>query len=226
MDDDANLNSPEASSLSPEQLEELWCDIQKWSRQTLGLDDLSAEFIGDDWTLIVRLHAMIEAGLNAALVRQFEKPELADIIAKLDTSNMVVGKVVFAKALGILEKGSCAFIQKLSELRNFCVHDIRNFKLDLDKHVSENMESNKSHALLKVLNSQLRPEFRNHTSVQLMLIAGTVQVFAQLHVHELSCRTRDLERRVVEQRAELWSEHEKSTAKKGESSPQTQAPEA
>lgn len=58
----------------------------------------------DDWTLIVRLHAMIETGLNASLINELERPELESIVSKPDTSNQATGKVAFAKALGIIDE--------------------------------------------------------------------------------------------------------------------------
>ena len=81
---------------------------------------------------LVKLHAMIETGLNGAIIRELNRPGEAfdDVIAKLDTSS-ATGKVAFAKALGIIPKDAGVFIQHLSQLRNKCVHNIKNFNFDL-----------------------------------------------------------------------------------------------
>jgi hypothetical protein len=100
--------------------------ILAWTKDSLGVDLGAEPFATNDWILIIKLHAMIETGLNAALVSRFGTPELSRVVAKLDTSNPATGKVAFAKALKILPKHSVTFIQKLSELRNLCVHDTRN----------------------------------------------------------------------------------------------------
>ena len=105
-------------------------ELMDWMKEQFGWEEgwkgQSFPLVKDDWTLIVKLHAMIETGLNGALVKELERPALADVIAKLDTSNQMTGKAAFAKALGILGKPSITFLQKLSELRNHCVHDIKN----------------------------------------------------------------------------------------------------
>src|SRR5205809_316168 len=101
-------------------------ELSAWMGKTLGFEP-KGKIAHNDWTLIVKLHAMVETALNAALVKQVAAPKLANVIAKLDTSNTATGKVAFAKALEILDRSSIVFLQKLSELRNLCVHDIRNF---------------------------------------------------------------------------------------------------
>ena len=72
----------------------------KWMGETFGEEVLGQT--ENDWTYIVKLHAMIETALNNALIRQFNSPDLSRVIAKLDTSNAATGKVAFAKALKIL----------------------------------------------------------------------------------------------------------------------------
>lgn len=95
-----------------------------WLRNTFGID-IHKELEGnDDWGLIVKLHAMLETALNTSIVKELSRPELESVIIRLDTSNPKIGKVAFAKALKIVSHDSSVFLQQLSELRNFCVHDI------------------------------------------------------------------------------------------------------
>jgi hypothetical protein len=104
-------------------------ELTAWMRKQFGWSSEKKHLWKDDWTLIVKLHAMIETCLNGALVKELDRTGLASVIAKLDTSNPSTGKVAFAKALGgIMPKDSAVFLQKLSELRNLCVHDVRNFE--------------------------------------------------------------------------------------------------
>jgi hypothetical protein len=98
--------------------DEYLSDLHEWMSETLGPEaasGLGAE--GDnDWTLIVKLHAMIETALNTSLLEHFGLPELQHVIARLETSNMATGKVAFAKALKIIDKDSATFIQSCRSL--------------------------------------------------------------------------------------------------------------
>lgn len=87
-------------------------------------DDLLTK--GDDWTFIIKIHALVEAALTHLIVAELERPELADIIAKLETSDTRTGKVAFVKALKLLDDHHRRFVRALSELRNGLVHDVRN----------------------------------------------------------------------------------------------------
>ena len=54
---------------------------------------------------------------------------------RLETSNPKTGKRAFVEKSGLLSKEHCAFIQKLSELRNHVVHNIGNFGFSLKAHI-------------------------------------------------------------------------------------------
>jgi hypothetical protein len=125
---------------TPEEEAAFNADISGWMKDTLGLQT-TGNFAEKDWTLVVKAHAMLETALNTVLLAELGRPELEPIIAKLETSNMATGKVAFAKALNMfLSKSSPVFIQQLSELRNFCVHDFRNFNFNIDKYIAEKPE--------------------------------------------------------------------------------------
>lgn len=82
----------------------------------------------DDWTFIIRIHALIEAGLNHMLLVALGRPELRKIISKMPTAS---GKLEFIKALNLMPDGARKFIGVLSTLRNAAVHDITNFDISL-----------------------------------------------------------------------------------------------
>lgn len=166
-------------------------ETYQWMKKTLG-EDIEGKFADNDWQFIVKLHAMIETALNAVLVKQFAAPELARVIAKLDTSNPQTGKVAFAKALQILEPQSGVFIQKLSELRNLCVHDVRNFKFDLDAHLGS-LSDKARNELLKPIFKVVKPEARATITPHHALMAGTARIMMELHFHHMKCEKRDLQ---------------------------------
>lgn len=83
-----------------------------------GIDDLAAleEAFGlpkgfidslineDDWSLIIKSHALLESACADMLCHYFGKYELGDIFAHLDLSNKKSGKTAFISALKLLRK--------------------------------------------------------------------------------------------------------------------------
>lgn len=178
--------------------------LRKWMEETLGIQ-ASSEMPENDWMLIIKLHAMIEAALNSALSRQFGVPALEKVIARLDTSDGSRGKAAFAKALGVLDNPSIKFLQKLSELRNSCVHNIRNFQFDLTKHLAEIDEDDRK-ALLNAIIRAIPPNDTilvsgvPVTAEQIVtqnpkfgLFGATMNVMVQLHLHHKKCSLREME---------------------------------
>lgn len=85
--------------------------------------DLNA---ADDWSFVIKLHALFEAACSHLLLFHFKEPELAKVFNRLELSNKTTGKVAFLGKLGLLSKENRRFISSLSELRNSLVHDVRN----------------------------------------------------------------------------------------------------
>jgi len=178
-------------------------EVLDWMQKKLGIDP-KHPVADNDWTLIVKFHAMVETSLNAALVKQFDAPELSGVISKLDTSNTATGKVAFAKALKIILPPSAVFIQKLSELRNFCVHDIHNFGFELEKHL-ESLSEDKRKELVKPIMKLVKDEFQKSTTLRGALYVGVMHVMMELAIHDLRC---DLRAREAEIRDRLYEMHE------------------
>ncbi|GAH50638.1 unnamed protein product [marine sediment metagenome] len=78
----------------------------------------------DDWSFVIKTHALIEAAVSQQLAIALDE-RLIDIFRHLELGDVRSGKIVFAESLGLLSKEECRYIQKLSELRNTLVHDIR-----------------------------------------------------------------------------------------------------
>lgn len=114
-------------------------EIVAWLEGTVGIPEsfFSERHRDDDWTFIIRLHAMIESGLNHLFTEHFKTPELARIFARLETSNPRTGKIAFLKACAILSETQMSFVKQISEIRNFIVHDIKNFRFNLKDHIGK-----------------------------------------------------------------------------------------
>ncbi len=100
----------------------------------------------DDWSFVVKTHALIEAAVTHLLskttaisFRQFDdlnldEELLAQAFSRLELSDKRKGKVSFSKALGLLMDYQRSFIHSLSEIRNAFVHDVRNVNLTVSKY--------------------------------------------------------------------------------------------
>jgi hypothetical protein len=93
-------------------------------------DRLLAE---DDWSFIVKTHAVIEAAISQLLTEVVGRKELQDVFAKMPVRE----KLAFARAAGALDSADRKFIERLSELRNTCVHDVRMVGFSLLSHFEE-----------------------------------------------------------------------------------------
>ncbi len=202
-------DAPKSDELTPED-SVLIRETLKWMQETFGETVLAST--DNDWTYIVKLHAMIETALNDVLTKHFQAPDLGRVIAKLDTSNPGTGKVAFAKALKILAPQTAVFIQKLSELRNLCVHDIRNFKFDLDKYLTS-LSKEKRSELMKPILKMVRPEMRDKLPLQGALYIGTMSVMIELFLHHYKIETRALESKLHRLESELYKRAESTATK-------------
>ncbi|VXC32329.1 hypothetical protein [Pseudomonas sp. 8O] len=134
-----------------------------------GTDDLAAleeafglpeKFIDnlineDDWSLIIKSHALLESACADMLCHYFGKYEIGDIFAHLDMSNKKYGKIAFISALKLLSKAERRFISELSELRNMLVHNVSNATFSLENYVSS-LTTDKQKNLHSALNLRLK----------------------------------------------------------------------
>lgn len=95
--------------------------------------DLLAE---DDWSFVIKLHALFEAACTHLLLFHFKEPELMDIFARLELSNKTTGKIAFLGKIELLGKENRRLVSALSEMRNSLVHDVRNAEFALEVMVA------------------------------------------------------------------------------------------
>lgn len=107
--------------------------------QTLGLkpDFFNSLIKEDDWSFILKLHALIEAAATHLLVEEFGKEELGNIFSKMELSEKNKGKIAFIKELNLLDDKYRQFIRKLSEIRNFFIHEIKNVELSIESYLKK-----------------------------------------------------------------------------------------
>lgn len=90
----------------------------------------------DDWSFVIKLHALIEAACTDLLLHHLDEPSLKNIISRLELSNKSFGKLAFIKELELLGDTSRRFISALSEWRNNFVHNVQSCNASLDKIVA------------------------------------------------------------------------------------------
>jgi len=103
----------------------------------------------DDWSFIIKLHALIEAACTQLLIHHFQEPSLYPILAKLELSNKTIGKIAILKELELLEEYDRKYIYQLSELRNKLVHDISQFSFSI-KDMVKNYDDNEIKQFAKI----------------------------------------------------------------------------
>ena len=110
--------------------------LELWLKESVGLSRklLMSLDRDDDWTFVIRMHAILEAALNHLLIGQFDNPGLDPVMAALDTSSDRTGKIAFIKAYDLLQASARTFIRRFSELRNLVVRDVRNSDLNLAEY--------------------------------------------------------------------------------------------
>jgi hypothetical protein len=102
----------------------------------------------DDWSFVIKLHALLEAVCSDLLTHRLAEPGLAGIVSRLELSNKTFGKMAFIKELELLDEESRRFISTLSEWRNNFVHNVQNCNASLSAIVDK-MDSNELKQFVK-----------------------------------------------------------------------------
>lgn len=102
----------------------------------------------NDWSFVIKLHALIEGICSNLLVFHFNEPNLEKIFSRLEMSDASTGKLAFLLDTKLIDKIQCKYISSLSQFRNKLVHDVKNYDVNL-KEMIKNYDSNqiKSYAI-------------------------------------------------------------------------------
>ncbi len=87
----------------------------------------------DDWSFIVKMHALMEAAVTHLLTERVGHAPLEGVFSFTEFANKRSGKLAFAKALNVLDSDERRFLYWLAELRNSLVHGVKNVQFDLDE---------------------------------------------------------------------------------------------
>jgi hypothetical protein len=87
----------------------------------------------DDWSFVVKAHALIDAAVSFLVTRALNEPALSDVISRLRLNDDRTGKMAFVKRLNLLDQRHIRFMRRLSEMRNAFSHGIENVDNTVDE---------------------------------------------------------------------------------------------
>ena len=66
----------------------------------------------DDWSFVIKVHALFECAVAEQLTRIFRRKELADVFSRFELSNTKTGKLALIRALNLLPAGPYSIYSK------------------------------------------------------------------------------------------------------------------
>ena len=104
----------------------------------------------DDWTFVIKSHALLETICSELLVQILGNPSLAKVVYRMELSNKYVGKIAFIESLDILDKKERGFISTLSSSRNELVHDVKKTIFSFHEYIN-GLDSNQKNNFIEGL---------------------------------------------------------------------------
>lgn len=143
--------------MEPNNRKELEKDIRKLEAEIGVPEKFSYDVFnrGDDWSFVITLHSFLEAALTQLIIKTLKMKELEEIISRLD----MIDKVAYTKSLSILSKGTRRYLRKLSEIRNFYVHNIKSISINLRQYLKSS-DSNQLKGFIKAIRFGIRQDIK------------------------------------------------------------------
>ncbi len=109
----------------------------------LGLSDgfLARLLREDDWSFVIKAHALLEAATSELLTHHFGDERVKRVFDRLPLSDTSLGKVAFIKELGLLSRDELRFLRFFSELRNDLAHDVHSVRFRFVDYVALSMRT-------------------------------------------------------------------------------------
>ena len=95
---------------------------------------ISAE---DDWSFVIKLHALIERCVTSLIVRRTEGLGLDGVVKRLRFNDTKTGQLAVARDLQLLSPEYIGFIRAMCEIRNDYVHDVNFLSMPLSKYIEK-----------------------------------------------------------------------------------------
>ena len=105
----------------------------------------------DDWSFVIKSHAVIEAVVTQLIVGSIGESSLLEFVERLPLADGRTGKLVVAKQLKLLGDPQLKYIRWLSELRNSIVHRYENLGFTFESHVAKLDKQGKTNWINSIL---------------------------------------------------------------------------
>ncbi len=128
---------PSEPEPTPEAIRAILQDAEIFMKAPSG--SLLALLEDNDWALIIKAHALIEAAVTSMLAKALDV-RLRDVFERLELSREDCGKLEFARALELLDKRERSFIRLLSQLRNKLAHNPEYLGFSLNTYVISSLD--------------------------------------------------------------------------------------
>jgi|ADGO01.1.fsa_nt_gi hypothetical protein len=120
---------------------DFYAEVVEPARQLEGELGLPSGFLErlleeDDWSFVIKAHALVEAAVAHALIVRTGLQSAAEFFTRLELSNSKTGKLALVESLDLLRSEERRFVRSLSELRNFFVHDVKNVSASLSGYLA------------------------------------------------------------------------------------------
>lgn len=103
----------------------------------------------DDWSFLIKIYTLIDTSLAYLIGQSLNKPELVELIERINITGGKTSKLEFVKNLSLLDKNDINFINELSPLRNAASHTIQAITISLITQVA-NYSNEKIMKLIKI----------------------------------------------------------------------------
>lgn len=103
----------------------------------------------DDWSFVIKLHALFECAVAEQLTGAFGLQELNNVFPWIAMGDFREGKLAFIKALNLLPDGHVQFLRELGKLRNDFAHKVQNVTLTLVDYFKNTTANHKPKELQK-----------------------------------------------------------------------------
>lgn len=114
---------------------ELFGDIKNEYSEKLKF--LSNLIEGDDWSLVIKTHALFESLITELIVLKTSESSLKKVIERMPLHGETVSKIAILKIYELLTADEIRFIIKFSEIRNSIVHKYENLNFTFEKYTSD-----------------------------------------------------------------------------------------
>lgn len=112
------------------------CRIELISEMEQKIEFLLSLLEDNDWSMIIKGHALIETLATDLIIAATEENKLKSVVERLPLADEEIGKLRIAKDYELLTQEQRAFVRRLSSLRNNLVHKFENLDFDLKVYIA------------------------------------------------------------------------------------------